>query len=255
MSTDADPSGTETIAVLPGVTEDSGFLSQDVRVNDALDALFDAVGEDWETPASDPMASEGSSSYGSGSSGRIRPAGDADPGGPVVIELTDILRLTVQQYSLVPGGSPGSPFASASGATLEFLQYADLGPVTLGQVSLYGSATDITGFRTEGLHFQVEQGELGPDTSPYFSFTGLNFRIPLLEATRGAEGWGLDAGSTTLTVDSARLLPGRSDLLTGQLTGLAGTLDVADGRFSLNGEARLEVGGLALFSGQVSVQR
>lgn len=259
-----DATGSEFVSLQPGVAATGSGPGEVPALQDGVDSLFEGVGEDWPTAAlaeghHGGVPGEGGASTRSEpnpSNGRVRPAGDSDPaGGPAVIEVTDVLRLTVSNYSLVPGGAPGDPFASATGATLEFLHNPGLGPVTLGRVDLFGSAADITGFRAEAVQLTVSEGGLGAGSGRVLEFVGLNFNLPVLQVTRGVEGWGVDSGAMSLTIESARLLPGRSDLLTGRMWGVAGTLDLSDGTFALVGQAELDLGGQALVSGQVTARR
>ncbi|MEN9734995.1 MAG: hypothetical protein RLZ45_2990, partial [Verrucomicrobiota bacterium] len=254
-----DASGSDVLEVVSwgadssaqGVLPGSGGASQN-----ALDDLFEGVGDDWV--ATEVLADLPSSSVDSDSartSGRVRPAGDSDPVAPMVFEIDGVLRLTVAQYSLNPGGNPGDPFATATGATLEFLNDRDFGPVTLSSVGLHGSASDLTGFRVDNLKVTVATGGVGPTSGRYFDFSGLTYEIPSLQASRGADGWQLDAGSMTVSIDSARLLPGRPDLVSGELTDLRGSLDLVDGTFSLTGDVQVEIGNTALFAGSALVSR
>ncbi|MFM7817587.1 MAG: hypothetical protein ACKPGI_11535, partial [Verrucomicrobiota bacterium] len=180
---------------------------------------------------------------------------DSDPVTPTVFEIDGVLRLTVNGNSLNLGGAEGDPYATATGAVLEFLGDPAFGTVTLSQVGLYGSAADLTGFRVDHIKVTIAEGGVGPGTGRYFDFSGLTYEIPTLQASRGAEGWRLDSGSMTLSIDSARLLPGRGDLLAGELTALRGSLDLVQGTFSLSGNLELEVGNAVLFAGSTLLSR
>ena len=124
-----------------------------------------------------------------------------------------------------------------------------LSSVTVGQVSLFGGATDITGFEIKDLTV-TSSGYIGGASYKLLEFSSLSVTVSQLKALKAANGsWGLDTATATtvsLSATTASLLPNESDL-TASLSGFSAAVNVSTGAFTATGSERLNVRGCFLY--------
>ncbi|MFM8420643.1 MAG: YDG domain-containing protein, partial [Verrucomicrobiota bacterium] len=169
------------------------------------------------------------------------------------IEVPGVLRLAVTDYSFNEGAPAGAPFATANGATLTLLQVGNLGPVTLGQVSLFGSAANVTGFDVSNLSVAVS-GSVGTPDYRLLQFTSLTLTLTSLRASKSSGVWQVQTAEVALASSAVTLLPDQPGL-SALLRDVGATLDIRSGDFSATGSASLVIDGFVMATGSLAVTR
>jgi hypothetical protein len=173
--------------------------------------------------------------------------------GPYVFEIPGVVKLTVSRYGTLTQSSGTDPFAVAQDAVLELGQFSGLGPITLSQVSLYGTASEVSGFEVTGLTVSTS-GYLGSATYKFLDVSALTLNVANLKATKASGNWSLNSAAISLSAASATLLPNEADL-TASIIGFSASINVTAGNYTAAGAVKWNLKGAVMASGSVAVSR